>query len=63
LLQTKSGPINIVGIPWPNRHNIALKDDYFIQSATDITDHISQAMQFINQANTGYHELGDKGEE
>ena len=28
-----------------------------------ITDHISQAMQFINQANTGYHELGDKGEE
>lgn len=25
-----------------------------------ITDHISQAMQFINQANTGYHELGDK---
>jgi hypothetical protein len=28
-----------------------------------IQDHISQAMQFINQANTGYHELGDKGEE
>lgn len=28
-----------------------------------ISDHISQAMQFINQANTGYHELGDKGEE
>jgi hypothetical protein len=24
-----------------------------------IQDHISQAMQFINQANTGYHELGD----
>jgi len=22
-----------------------------------ISDHISQAMQFINQANTGYHEL------
>ena len=27
-----------------------------------IQDHISQAMQFINQANTGYHELGDKGD-
>ena len=27
-----------------------------------IQDHISQAMQFINQANTGYHELGDKEE-
>jgi hypothetical protein len=25
-----------------------------------IQDHISQAMQFINQANTGYHKLGDK---
>jgi hypothetical protein len=25
-----------------------------------IQDHISQAMQFINQANTGYHEIGDK---
>ena len=24
-----------------------------------IQDHISQAMQFINQANTGYHKLGD----
>jgi hypothetical protein len=24
-----------------------------------ISDHISQAMQFINQANTGYHELGE----
>ena len=27
-----------------------------------IQDHVSQAMQFINQANTGYHELGDKEE-
>ena len=25
-----------------------------------IQDHISQAMQFINQANTGYHKLGEK---
>ncbi len=27
-----------------------------------IQDHISQAQNFINQANTGYHELGDKTE-
>ena len=46
-LQTKSGPIQIVGIPWPNRHNIALKNDYFIQSATDITEQISQALSQI----------------
>jgi hypothetical protein len=25
-----------------------------------IQDHISQAMQFINQANTGYHKLDEK---
>ena len=25
-----------------------------------IQDHISQAMQFINQANTGFHKLGEK---
>ncbi|MBP6870047.1 exonuclease SbcCD subunit D [Candidatus Babeliales bacterium] len=47
LLQTKSGPIQIVGIPWPNRHNIALKEDYFVQSATDITEQISQALAQI----------------
>ncbi len=47
LLQTKSGPIQIVGIPWPNRHNIALKEDYYVQSATDITEQISQALAQI----------------
>lgn len=44
VLQTKSGPIQIVGIPWPNRHNIALKENYFTQTATDITEQISQAL-------------------
>lgn len=47
VLQTKSGPIQIVGIPWPNRHNIALKDDYFARSACDITEQISQALASI----------------
>jgi exonuclease SbcD len=47
VLQTKSGPIQIVGIPWPNRHNIALKEDFYAQSATDITDQISQALAKI----------------
>ena len=47
VLQTKSGPIQIVGIPWPNRHNIALKNDYFAQTATDITEQISQALAKI----------------
>ncbi len=47
LLQTKSGPIQIVGIPWPNRHNIALKEDYYAQTALDITEQISQALAQI----------------
>ncbi|MDP3788733.1 MAG: exonuclease SbcCD subunit D [Candidatus Chromulinivorax sp.] len=47
VLQTKSGPIQIVGIPWPNRHNIALKEDYYVQTALDITEQISQALAQI----------------
>lgn len=47
LLQTKSGPIQIVGIPWPNRHNIALKEEYFLYNATDITEQISHALAQI----------------
>lgn len=47
VLQTKSGPIQIVGIPWPNRHNIALKDDYFARNACDITEQISEALASI----------------
>ena len=47
VLQTKSGPIQIVGIPWPNRHNIALKDDYFARNACEITEQISQALASI----------------
>lgn len=47
VLPTKSGPIQIVGIPWPNRHNIALKDDYLLQTATDITEHIAQTLADI----------------
>ena len=49
--------------------------DYIIKSANElkaklgemekdvpgwIQDHISQAMQFINQANTSFHKLGEK---
>ncbi len=47
LLQTKSGPIQIVGIPWPNRHNIALHENYYAQSALDITDQISTTLSTI----------------
>jgi len=46
-LTTKSGPIQIVGIPWPNRHNIALKNDFSARTATEITDQISETLAHI----------------
>lgn len=47
ILETKSGPIQIVGIPWPNRHNISLKEDYYARSAKDITQQISDTLSNI----------------
>lgn len=47
VLQTKSGPIQIVGIPWPNRHNIALKKDFYARNAQDITEQISTTLSNI----------------
>ena len=32
-LTTKSGPVNIVGIPWPTRNTIALSDEHMHASA------------------------------
>lgn len=46
-LQTKNGPINIVGIPWPTRNTIALSDKYNNTSAAELTVHISQALSHI----------------
>lgn len=41
-LQTKNGPIAIVGIPWPTRNNISLAQ--VSSAASTITDYISQAV-------------------
>ena len=50
-LQTKSGLINIVGIPWPTRNTIAISDKYIASNATHITETISKAVaQVISQA-------------
>jgi len=46
-LQTKSGPINVVGIPWPTRNSIALADKNIAASATDITQYISRSVATI----------------
>ena len=46
-LNTKNGPINIVGIPWPTRNTISLSAGYALKSAAHITDYISQAVAHI----------------
>lgn len=48
-LQTKSGPVQIVGIPWPNRHHLALNATHALASSTALTQHISDSLAKIIQ--------------
>ncbi|MCL4380149.1 exonuclease SbcCD subunit D [Candidatus Dependentiae bacterium] len=48
-LTTKNGPINIVGIPWPTRHNITLKEEHINSTSQEITEYISQGIGSIIQ--------------
>ncbi|MCL5875309.1 MAG: exonuclease SbcCD subunit D [Candidatus Dependentiae bacterium] len=44
ILQTKSGPIAIVGMPWPTRNTLSLSDKHAHKSASQITEHISNSV-------------------
>lgn len=46
-LKTKNGPVNIVGIPWPTRHTIALNSRTSLLTATDINAYISKGITTI----------------
>lgn len=46
-LQTASGPIQIVGIPWPTRNAISISDKHMQKSAGEITEYISHAVAHI----------------
>lgn len=48
-LVTKSGPIQVVGMPWPNRHNLAINATQSITTAADLTKTISDSMAHITQ--------------
>jgi exonuclease SbcD len=48
-LITKSGAIQIVGMPWPNRHNLAINANQNISSATELTKTISDSLAHITQ--------------
>lgn len=43
-LETKNGPIQIVGIPWPTRNTIAISDRHLHKSSEEITRYISKAV-------------------
>ena len=44
VIQTKNGPVQIVGIPWPNRHNVALQEEFYTSTSQDITELISASL-------------------
>lgn len=49
-IKTKSGPVQIVGIPWPARNNVVTHDEHRMKSATEITCYLSERVgQLINQ--------------
>lgn len=41
-IQTKSGPVQVVGVPWPMRHNVLAKEVHQLKSAVEVTDYLSQ---------------------
>lgn len=46
-LETKSGPLQIVGIPWPTRNSISVNEKHLFESPEEITSYISQAVAAI----------------
>lgn len=49
LLQTKNGPVQIVGIPWPSRNSIALNNSHLIKTTSEISEYISSTVGKIIQ--------------
>jgi len=47
VLNTKSGPVQIVGIPWPTRNSLALSERHQHKNAQEITTYIAQAVHQI----------------
>ncbi|CDK30967.1 metallophosphoesterase family protein [Candidatus Babela massiliensis] len=47
MLKTKSGLVQIVGIPWPTRNSITLNNEHINLNQNDITSYISKAVSKI----------------
>lgn len=48
-LETKNGPIQIVGIPWPTRNSLNINTKHLSSSAQEITEYIAAAVTAIVQ--------------
>lgn len=49
-LKTKSGPVQILGVPWPTRHTVITKEEHRLKTTREITDYIStQVSRLIAQ--------------
>ncbi|MBL4588272.1 exonuclease subunit SbcD, partial [Candidatus Babeliales bacterium] len=46
-LETKNGPVQIVGIPWPTRNSLVAQDAHSSKSHADIANYIAQQVGFI----------------
>lgn len=49
LLQTKSGPIQITGMPWPTRSQVSLSAEHQYRTAAQLTELISEGLAGIVQ--------------
>ncbi|MGE4168956.1 MAG: exonuclease SbcCD subunit D [Candidatus Babeliales bacterium] len=46
-LQTKHGPLQIVGMPWPTRNTIAISEKHSFKSSFELTDYIAKSASNI----------------
>jgi len=49
VVETKSGKIQIVGMPWPTKNNLVTKDDHRFKNSEDITRYLSEKVSQIIQ--------------
>ena len=49
ILETKSGPVQIAGIPWPTRNTISINKKHLHKSPDEVTTYISEAVAAIVQ--------------
>lgn len=48
-IQTKSGPVQVIGVPWPMRHNVAVKQAQLHKQAHEITTYLSEQVCYMIQ--------------